>query len=294
MDGPRWSAPLNAAPPIVFMPATTADEQFTRCPQCATVFRVTAAQLAVREGQVRCGRCHRIFDATANLHAAAPANAAVDDSVAKATTGADAEEAEALAITAADTQNAETTAAPVDVGAQQDAPPEPAAAVALRPKGPGRSVLFAFAIPVLIGLLAAQAAFHFRDSIASHWPRTSPALTRMCEIVGCTLQPLHEIGYLSIEASDLQADPAHKGLLILSATVRNRAPYALAYPYLELTLTDAQDQPVVRRALAPKEYAGGTADLDAGVAANAELGVKLFIDASASSQVGYRLYLFYP
>ena len=69
------------------------------------------------------------------------------------------------------------------------------------------------------------------------------------------------MSYLSIEASDLQADPAHRGLLILTATVRNRAGWPLAYPYLELTLTDAQDRVVVRRALAPADYAGGTADL---------------------------------
>jgi alpha-mannosidase len=47
------------------------------------------------------------------------------------------------------------------------------------------------------------------------------------------------------------------------ATLRNQAAWPLQYPYLELTLTDAQDQPVVRRALLPTEYAGGAADLDA-------------------------------
>ena len=79
------------------------------------------------------------------------------------------------------------------------------------------------------------------------------------------------MSYLSIEASDLQADPAHRGLLILTATVRNRAGWPLAYPHLELTLTDAQDRVVVRRALAPADYAGGTADLQRGIAANGEV-----------------------
>ena len=50
----------------------------------------------------------------------------------------------------------------------------------------------------------------------------------------------------------------------------------------------------MRRALAPGEYASGTADLDSGIAGNGEVAVKLFIDASATSQAGYRLYLFYP
>ncbi len=102
------------------------------------------------------------------------------------------------------------------------------------------------------------------------------------------------MSHLSIEASDLQADPAHRGLLILTATLRNRATWPLAYPHLELTLTDAQDRVVVRRALAPADYAGGTADLQKGIAPNGEVALKVFIDASATSQAGYRLYMFYP
>jgi hypothetical protein len=102
------------------------------------------------------------------------------------------------------------------------------------------------------------------------------------------------VSALSIEASDLQADPAHRGLLVLTATIRNRAPYPIGFPHLELSLTDAQDQVVVRRALAPADYAGGTANLAAGIAGNSEVPVKIFIDASATTQAGYRLYLFFP
>ena len=62
---------------------------------------------------------------------------------------------------------------------------------------------------------------------ATRWPRTGPAtrplLARLCELAGCAVRPLRDIGGLSIEASDLQADPAHRGLLILTATLRNRA-----------------------------------------------------------------------
>ena len=145
-------------------------------------------------------------------------------------------------------------------------------------------------------LLAAQAAYHFRDSIVTFWPVTRPAFERVCELAGCTIRPLRDaaMSYLSIDASDLQADPAHRGLLILTATLRNRAGWPLAYPHLELTLTDAQDRVVVRRALAPADYAGGTADLSRGIAANGEVALKVFIDASATSQAGYRLYMFYP
>ena len=34
--------------------------------------------------------------------------------------------------------------------------------------------------------------------------------------------------------------------------------------------------------------------LQRGIAANGEIALKVFIDASATSQAGYRLYMFYP
>ena len=135
-------------------------------------------------------------------------------------------------------------------------------------------------IAVLTLLVAAQATYHFRDSIVTFWPVTRPPFEQFCAVAGCSIRPLRDaaMSHLSIEASDLQADPAHRGLLILTATLRNRATWPLAYPYLELTLTDAQDRVVVRRALAPADYAGGTTDLQKGIASNAEVALK-FIDA---------------
>ncbi|MDP2640770.1 MAG: zinc-ribbon domain-containing protein, partial [Betaproteobacteria bacterium] len=39
----------------------------THCPSCHTHFRVHAEQLAARAGQVRCGKCNRVFDALEHL-----------------------------------------------------------------------------------------------------------------------------------------------------------------------------------------------------------------------------------
>src|SRR5215467_15047425 len=49
-----------------------AEEKFTRCPTCKTIFRVTSAQLAIRSGQVRCGHCHTVFDGVIQLVSLAP------------------------------------------------------------------------------------------------------------------------------------------------------------------------------------------------------------------------------
>jgi predicted Zn finger-like uncharacterized protein len=159
--------------------------------------------------------------------------------------------------------------------------------------GPPKRI-YAVAIVVLAAAILVQLVLEFRDTLAARVPATRAPLSAACRVLSCTIEPLRDTAALSIDASDLQADPAHRGLLVLSATIRNRAAYPIAYPYLELTLTDSSEQIVVRRAFAPQDYAGGTADFHAGIAVNGERLVKLFIDASATQQAGYQLYLFYP
>ncbi len=291
-----------------------AEQQFTRCPGCKTIFRVTPQQLAMRGGQVRCGHCQTVFDGVAGLLSLAPRpRAEGDDSefdeAALGPPTVTLRNAQALR-PAPSADEADGRVEPSGEATSTDGEPSDfasaEAAYAARfswqeTQNRRRIPMWAYAasVPVFVLLLAGQALFHFRDAVAAHWPRTKPALITLCAAAACQLRALQEINGLSIEASDLQADPAHKGLLILSATIRNRVPYALAYPYLELTLSDVQKQTqqdvvVVRRAFAPQEYVSGAADVEGGIPGNSELNVKLFIDASATSQAGYQVYLFYP
>ena len=271
------------------------EEQYTRCPGCKTIFRVTPQQLLLKMGQVRCGHCRTVFDGNAHLVSLAPQ---------PRTAGADDEDAgpptvtlrPARALKPAD----EPASPPLRQPSVSPAMPQPSSDewenrfAWDKPRERKRNSWLAAGSLVLALLLVGQTVWHFRDAIAAHFPATRAALVRACSFAGCTIRPLRDVAALSIEASDLQADPAHRGLLILAASVRNRAHYAIAYPYLELTLTDASDQPVVRRAFAPSEYAGGTVDVARGILGGSEMPVKMFVDASATSQAGYRLYLFYP
>ncbi len=271
-----------------------ADELFTRCPGCKTVFRVTEPQLDLRGGQVRCGHCRTVFNGREELIALdAPA---LDEQ--------DGEPDELAAGPPTVTLRSAQALEPPPPPPAHDDPPAPASSVAdyenrfaweeKKPPSKWLKALAVVAIPVLAIALVLQAVLHYRDAIAAHMPATKPALARLCAVAACSIRPLRDVNALSIDATDLQADPAHKGLLILTATIRNRAGYPIGYPHLELTLTDTADQVVVRRALAPADYVSGTANTAAGIAANGEVSVKLFIDASATTQAGYRLYLFFP
>jgi predicted Zn finger-like uncharacterized protein len=320
-----------------------ANQTFTRCPGCGTVFRVTASQLALREGQVRCGHCRAVFDANDHLLAldarrgddadmpdelaagrptitlrSADALEAVDappaqpDASASEPGPGDADEVQAPATEPA-APGADAPAPESAEPTEPTKPTEPEAAPAHEPIDmatrerarrfewkPRKSLrerpktVYGAAMGLLLAALALQAVLEYRDALAAHAPLTRPLLQAVCDVFGCTIDPLRDSAALSIEASDLQADPGHRGLLLLSATIRNRENFAIAFPYLELTLTDSSDQVVVRRAFAPAEYVGGTSNPDAGIPGDGEQLVRLFVDASATAQAGYRLYLFYP
>lgn len=51
----------------------------TRCPACATAFKVVPDQLKISDGWVRCGHCHQVFDATLDLQPWWPGQTVPDD-----------------------------------------------------------------------------------------------------------------------------------------------------------------------------------------------------------------------
>lgn len=161
-------------------------------------------------------------------------------------------------------------------------------AASRRPRWPARL----FALVLLLGLLV-QVVYHYRGEIAALRPELRPWLRAACAHLACEVPLPRQAELISIEGSELQADAARGGLLVLQATLKNRAAFAQALPALELTLTDTQDRAVLRRVLSPAEYLPARADPAAAFAANSELAVKLWFDAREAA-AGYRLYVFYP
>jgi len=276
----------------------------THCPSCHTHFRVHAEQLAARTGQVRCGKCSRIFNALEHLieeipQARSPRSAAEFEAP-HADAAAQAHVPELAATETADVAVATPDPAmtePVNVDAEAASGARafdfgPAAAA--EPARPVRRWPWLLGAFVLLLTLLAQAAYHYRSTITLLFPETKPYAVALCASLGCELPLPRRIDMMSIEASDLQADTTNPNVMVLSATIKNRAIFNQQHPLLELTLTDAQDQPVVRRVLAPQDYLGKAINTQAGFAGNAEIAIKVFIEGSQVKATGYRLYLFYP
>lgn len=239
----------------------------TRCPACATVFRVTEPQLRTRGGQVRCGRCGAQFDALASLTPGSAGHSLPPSEVQGPITSG------GVTPTLAAEKDPIFDFGPVSRG---------------RP-----SRLWWSASAFLVLTLAAQGAYRYRGEISVLLPEARPLVERLCAKLGCEIPLPRRVELLSIESSDLQADGAHPSVMVLTATLRNRAGFAQAFPALELTLTNSQDQTVARRVLMPPDYAAKGTRVKAGFAAASELQVRLYLEAPALKPTGYRLYLFY-
>ncbi|HEU0234173.1 MAG TPA: DUF3426 domain-containing protein [Gallionella sp.] len=147
---------------------------------------------------------------------------------------------------------------------------------------------------LLLLVLFAQTAYFFRVDLAARLPGLKPALTGYCKLLGCSVPLPQKPDLMSIESSDLEADPVHVNQITLNALLRNRAPYAQAFPNLELTLNDTQDKPLARRIFKPKDYLPPQENELAGLLPNHELIVKLYLNTADLRPIGYRLVLFYP
>lgn len=143
---------------------------------------------------------------------------------------------------------------------------------------------------VLAVMLAGQAVFFYRSEVAARHPLARQWLASICAQAGCTLALPQRPQLILIEASDLQVtDPANPNRIQLTATLRNHAGHDVAYPALDLVLTNVNDHTLARRIFLPQDYLGTTRDVRAGIAANAELTVRLALETGNLGAAGFRL-----
>lgn len=298
----------------------------TQCPHCSAKFRVRPEQVKLHAGLVRCGACRGIFDAVEHLiegilPPVAPPDEEVDvepprtiiqgmpamqdsaeqtpeptpasdvvpprtvtrDSVAPVRYGDTGQGTDAVV---RNVDADERAVAPADV--RTDMPDYRWRAKA-RPLSRGARLVFAFLSLLALLALGGQAAYFFRDELASRFPVVAPALASGCELAGCHLEPPKRAESLGFVGADLAADPAHKGLLIFTATLRNSGAQAVAFPHLVLSLDGLGGEVVVRKVFTPPEFAPATANLARGLDAGAEVEIKLYLDASQTNVVGFKV-----
>jgi predicted Zn finger-like uncharacterized protein len=158
--------------------------------------------------------------------------------------------------------------------------------------GKTRRILLSAGSVLLLLLLAGQSALSFRNVLAARYPGAKPALVSACALFGCRVELPARIDNLAIEQGELTALGANA--YSLATLLHNQANLAHAWPHIELTLTDANDKPLVRRVFTPAEYLPQGTRPDAGFAARAEQAVRLTFQLDQLKPSGYRIAIFYP
>lgn len=151
-------------------------------------------------------------------------------------------------------------------------------------------------VALLLGSLVAvagvggQYAWQQRDVLAAQYPALTPVLTKACSLAGCALQARREIADVVISGSGFK-QLADARQYQWSLTLENRSDVAVAMPMAELTLTDAQDKPLLRRVIDLKPL-GAPEQLQARQEWSVSVPVQLQeLDAPVA---GYRALVFYP
>jgi predicted Zn finger-like uncharacterized protein len=179
-----------------------------------------------------------------------------------------------------------------------DAPQEPALSFMQQDRGshfwgrlPVRLALVALALMLTV-VLAAQVLVQERNRLVLLEPASRPAIQALCRLARCEIGALRQIESVVIDSSSfgrLRGD-AYR----LAFSLRNQAPIDIAMPAIELSLTDTQDQALIRRVILPSEYGAPGAVLAAGADWSGTLAMNIRPGAGTERIAGYRLLAFYP
>ncbi|OYT93429.1 MAG: hypothetical protein CFE43_04100 [Burkholderiales bacterium PBB3] len=154
-----------------------------------------------------------------------------------------------------------------------------------------RRSLAAVSLGLVLGL-AFQVIFHERERLAASIADLRPALLAMCDALDCKISPYRQIDSVVIENSAFVK--VRGDVYRLNITLKNTAPIDIAAPAVELTLTDLQEQPMIRHVLSAADLGASSGSLVAGGDLTVTIPVHVKVATPADRISGYRLLAFYP
>ena len=300
----------------------------TSCPQCDTQFLLNDELIAAYGGKVQCGSCEHVFNASDRLtevgddiSSADEYQAAIETTPAENTPPVNPLPPVETAPfdTEPDVSATKETLAPqvssthsngdVDyIIGQPAATVNPTAEIEAAPeavlnldgvkkknnKKPRQHSFLSILISLLLLLVFIGLSVYFlRGKIASEYPQLKPSLERACKKLNCTIDLPKNLDLISIGNSYMQEDDAYQAVINFSSSLENNATYAQAYPNIELTLTDSDDTPVIKKLIKPKDYLVSKKKLAQGLAPHEIANIKIALRVDEASVASYRILLLY-
>jgi predicted Zn finger-like uncharacterized protein len=238
---------------------------YTQCPECLTIYKIAAETIGQGHGSARCGHCAATFDVLRSLADSLPA-----------------ESFDLLPLHSVETVPPQLIVPALRPGGSQQAllfdpdermrrpsPARPTTPAFARSSGTAyraaRTWPWALGSAALALSLLAQIGYAKRAPLLDD-ARLRPWFDSACERLGCRLPLRHDPARLALLSRDIRPHPSVANALIISASLRNDAAFAQAFPDVDIILSDLDENRVAMRRFHPQEYLGDARTIPAGMA----------------------------
>lgn len=154
--------------------------------------------------------------------------------------------------------------------------------------GAGRRVAASFALLALLAALGLQWTYLQRVPLYERQPALRPWLQRMCDVLPCALPLPRAPERIEVLDRQVRAHPSVAEALLVDLTFVSRADDVVAYPVLELQLSDLSGNRVAGRRFAPREYLPAGTDRSRGLRPNVSQHVTLELIEPSAEVVSFQ------
>lgn len=231
---------------------------YSQCPECLTVYKLAANVLAAGHGIARCGYCAATFDALRTLTEQLP-----PEPIERLQQHQPAAEPPQLhspilrpkGVHAEDEVASQQAPLPLLQDRVGELGKWAAPAFAKSPRQPKQSRTWPWALGTLalIFSFTAELAYAKREWLFND-PTVRPWLDIVCAKTSCRLPARNDPNKFELISRDIRPHPSVPEALIISATLRNAANFTQAFPVIEISLSDLDENRVGMRRFQPREY----------------------------------------
>ncbi len=241
---------------------------YTQCPECLTIFKIGAADLAATHGSVRCSHCNALFNALLSLSEQLPA-----EPIGRLDRHPEHISSPQLGLPVFRPHRGTQGTLFLDPDerprAHDRAANPPKFTRPNRHSGTRSNGIWVFGSLILLLLLGAEIAWAERGL----WINDSslrPWIVDACVKLGCQVPLRKDDDLLQLASRDIRPHPSVPGALIISATLQNAGDFAQPFPIVEITLSDLDEQRIAMRRFQPRDYISDARALANGLAPDAK------------------------
>lgn len=304
---------------------------YTQCPDCLTVFELDMATLTSAHGRVCCGYCSAEFDTLQNLSSTPPnpdstrltqhprqtslprllesiwqpplqrdpgePSTQTTDSVQPAQQP---EAATSLVLTdpqatdqstsVADPASIEPQASTIGESTDVELPLPTVADIpdfVQTPQHNGLWWLGGLLLTVVLPaqIIYAERAMLIRNNLSRSW------VERVYQSIGKPLPLVRDPSLLQLLDRDIRPHPSVTGALLISANLRNRAPFPQPYPVVEVILSNLQGQRIAMRRFRPQAYVSNRTQQLLGLPAGGTAAISFEVVDPGQKAVAFEIHL---